>query len=98
MNLNHSGEYCYSDPWWRLVCVYVPVKQLSVFLLEFGLQVIVSQTVTFQFCHLLLQITDLRKTENVFNSLFFSHLLLTLDPKPFLHSILFEQIKYKKKY
>lgn len=90
MNLNHSSEYCYSDPWWRLVCVYVPVKQLSVFLLEFGLQVIVGQTVTFQFCHLLLQITDLRKMSkfliHFLNSSFFFTFTSDIGPQTFFPS------------
>lgn len=61
------------------------MKQLSVFLLEFGLQVIVGQTVTFQFCHLLLQITDLRKMSkfliHFLNSTFFFTFTSDIGPQ-----------------
>lgn len=71
------------------------MKQLSVFLLEFGLQVIVGQTVTFQFCHLLLQITDLRKMSkfliHFLNSTFFFTFTSDIGPQTFF--FLFEQKK-----
>lgn len=41
---------------------FLPVHKLCVLLFEFRLEVTVGQTVTFQLCHLLLQITDLRET------------------------------------
>lgn len=45
------------------VCVcFLPVDKLCIFVFEFRLEVTVGQTVAFQLCHLLLQITDLRET------------------------------------
>lgn len=45
------------------VCIFLPVNKLCVLLFEFRLEVAVGQTVTFQLCHLLLQITDLREQQ-----------------------------------
>lgn len=42
-------------------CVLLPVYKMSVLLFEFGFEVTVGQTVTFQLCDFLLQVTDLKK-------------------------------------
>lgn len=44
--------------------VFLPVHKVGVVMLEFRLEVIVGQTVTFQFGHLFLQVADLSDTSH----------------------------------
>lgn len=50
-----------NDDYFFIECVLLPVYKMRVLLFEFGFEVTVGQTVTFQLCDFLLQVTDLKK-------------------------------------